>query len=337
MKSVWHPNRRELIVGGTAAAAVGATPLSQAFAQTFPSQNLNVMVATREGGGADRNLRLFWGVWKKYLKTELEASFYPGGAGRVGYVKYMGLAKPDGYTLIFGNMGPEVLNWVVEPPKTFKFPGDYKYFLRLDSDPSCIFVNAESDIKTIDDLMAEGKKRELKVAASRIAHPAVVGMLALAKHTGAKVNIIPLSGGKNTRAGVKTREMDCGALPAGGIARRSKAFRILCIFDDKNKAPDKTGNAPTVNDHFGMSLPPLVSARAFGIKTEAIEKYPDRFKILQETSKKVFADPDYKAAVIKAKSPWEFIHYGGLEECDKYVQSILKIGAEFKDLLKGKA
>ncbi len=330
-------DRRTLVRGGLATAAAAALPATPLFAQSYPSQNLKVMVATREGGGADRNLRLFWGVWKKYLSTELEASFYPGAAGRVGYEKYMGLAEPDCYTLLFGNMGPEVLNWVVAPPRGFKFPDDYKYWLRVDSDPSNIFVSTDSDIKTIDDLVALGKKRELKVAASRIAHPAVVGILALAKQTGMKVNIIPLSGGKNTRAGVKSREMDCGVLPTGGIARRSKAFRVLCIFDDKNRAPEATLNAPTVNQHFGMSLPPLVSARAFAIKTEAINKHPDRMKILQDSARKVFDDPDFKAAVIKAKSPWEYIDYGGLEECEKYVNGIVEVGTEFKDLLKGKA
>jgi len=330
-------DRRTVVRGSLATAAATALPIQNVYAQAYPSQNLKVMVATREGGGADRNLRLFWGVWKKYFKTEMEASFFPGGAGRVGYEKYMGLAKPDAYTLLFGNMGPEVLNWVVAPPRGFKFPDDYKYWLRVDSDPSVIFVNAESDVKTVDDLVALGKKRELKVAASRVAHPAVVGILALARQTGMKVNIIPLSGGKNTRAGVKSREMDCGVLPAGGIARRKKAFRILCVFDDTNRAPEATRNAPTVNQHFGMSLPPLVSARAFAIKSEAIKKHPDRMKILQDSAKKVFADPDFKAAVLKAKSPWEYISYGGLEECETYVSNIVKIGAEFKDLLKGKA
>ncbi len=330
-------DRRSIVSGGIATAATAATLPTGVLAETFPSQNLKVMVATREGGGADRNLRVFWSVWKKYLKTELEPSFHPGAAGRVAYEKYMGLAKPDCYTLLFGNIGPEVLNWVVQPPRSFKFPGDYKYWLRVDSDPSVIFVNMDSDIKTIDDLVALGKQRELKVAASRVAHPAVVGVLALAKHTGMKVNIIPLSGGKNTRAGVASREMDCGALPAGGIARRKKAFRILCVFDETNRAPEATRNAPTVNKHFGTQLPPLLSARAFAIKTEAIEKHPDRFKILQDTARKVFDDPDFKAAVLKAKSPWEFINYGGVKECDDYVDGIMKIGDEFRSLLRGKA
>ena len=46
---------------------------------------------TREGGGADRNLRAFSSIWKKYLKVNFEVSFYPGAAGRVGYEKSRGL------------------------------------------------------------------------------------------------------------------------------------------------------------------------------------------------------------------------------------------------------
>lgn len=345
MKRMMGPVDRRLVLQGGAAALGGAAlasaPFSNAFAQNFPSENLNVMVATREGGGADRNLRAFWSVWQKYLKTDMEASFYPGGAGRVGYQKYMGIAKPDCYTLLFGNMGPEVLNWVVKAPQGFKFPGDYVYFNRVDVDPSCIFVDAKkSPFKSIDDIVAEGKKRTLNVAVSRIAHPASLGILALGRHTGAKFNLVPLSGGRNTYAGVSSGEMDLGALPLSGIASRHKTFRATVIFDDKTYSKglmEKLYNAPLANKHFGMKLPPLVSARAFAIKTEAIEKHPDRFKILEETGKKASSDPDLKAAIEKTKAPTELLSYGNQEQCAKYAAEITAIGEEYKDLLKGKA
>lgn len=337
-------DRRTMLRGSAAAfggAALASSPLASAFADKFPSKPLEVMVATREGGGADRNLRAFWSVWKKYLPTTMEASFYPSAAGRVAYQKYMGIAKPDGYTLLFGNMGPETLNWVVQPPTGFKFPGDYIYFNRVDVDPSCIFVdNKRSKFKSIDEIVAEGKKRTLNVGVSRIAHPASLGVLALGRHTGAKFNLIPLSGGKNTYAGVKSGEMDFGALPLSGSAKRYKSFRTLLIFDDKTYSPElmkRLYNAPLVNKHFGMNLPPLVSARAFAIKTAAVEKYPDRFKILESSAKKVFADPDYKVAVEKAKAPWELIQYGDAKTCAVYAKSIMAIGEQFKDLLSGKA
>ncbi len=334
-KLYWPTDRRAFLKGTVAAGAAAALPLGSAFGAGYPEQNIQVYVPTREGGGADRNLRAFTGVWKKYLGVNFEGAYYPGAAGRVGYEKYMGLAKPDCHELLLGNMGPEVLNWVVKAP-TFSLD-DYLYFARVDEDPGIIFVDRKSPFKTIDDVVAEGKKRTLNVGVSRLAHPASLGALALARHTGAKFNLIPLSGGKNTRAGVATGEMDFGALPSGGIVNRAKNFKVVLMFSHENPLPDRSENAPTVNAHFGMNLPSLIAgARAFAIKKEAIEKYPDRFKTLNDTLIKVYDDPDYKVAIEKTKAPWEFIKYGDADACAKYVKDMMAVGEEYKDLLTGK-
>jgi tripartite-type tricarboxylate transporter receptor subunit TctC len=334
-------SRRNFIRGSglvLGSAALGSVPF-RADAAAFPSRNIKVFVPTREGGGADRNLRAFTGVWKNYLKTNFEAAFYPGAAGRVGYETYMGKAPGDCYNLLFGNMGPEVLNWVVKKPS---FPlSDYFYFARVDVDPSTVFVSAKSPFRTIDDVIAEGKKRTLIVGTSRLAHPASVGILAIGEYTGAKFNLIPLSGGKNTIAGIVTGEMDLGVLPSGSVAKKgTKVLRTLLVFDEKNRLGARLSsfgvNAPAANDHFGTKLPPLVSARAFAIKRKAVDAYPDRFKALNDSLTKVFGDPAYKKAVVKTKAPWENIRYGDAASCKAYVESITAIGERFKPLLKGK-
>ena len=332
---VWPTDRRAFLKGSLAAGAAATLPFGSALGAGFPERNIQVYVPTREGGGADRNLRAFADVWKKYLNTNFEGAYYPGGAGRVAYEKYMGLAKPDCHELIFGNLGPEVLNWVVEPP-TFNLD-DFLYFARVDEDPGILFVKRDSPLQTIDDIVAEGKKRTLNVGVSRLAHPATLGALALAKHTGAKFNPIPLSGGKNTRAGVETGEMDFGALPSGGVVEFSKNFKIVLMMTHKNPIPNQTDNAPIMNAHFGTNFPSLVAGmRGFGIKKEAIDKHPDRYKLLTDTLLKVFDDPDYKTAIEKTGAPWELIGYGGPEECAAYAKAMMDIGAEYKDLLTGK-
>jgi putative tricarboxylic transport membrane protein len=337
MKKSTRTSRRDFLkVSGTALAASGLSTLPfSALAQKFPSRNINVYVPTREGGGADRNLRAFSNVWKKYLKTNFEPGFYPGASGRVGYELYMGKAKADGYNLIFGNMGPELLNWVVKKP-TFEV-SDCVYFGRVDTDPGCVFVGASSPFKTIDEIVEAGRKRKLNVGTSRLAHPASIGILALGEHTGAQFNLIPLSGGKNTVAGAVTGEMDFSVLTSGTVAARGKAVRTLLVFNDENVLGERLDNAPTMNGHFGTNIPPLLSSRAFAIHRAAIERFPDRFKILQDTFKQVFADPEYKEAVLKAKGNWEYINYGGIAECEKYAKSIQSIGERFKPLLTGKA
>ena len=332
------PSRRGFLKGAgvlAGAGVLGSVPLTQSSAAGFPERNLNIYVPTRAGGGADRNLRAFTGVWKKYLKVDAEPAFYPGAAGRVGYETYMGKAPADCYDLIFGNMGAEVLNWVVKKP-TFPLSA-YHYFLQVDADPAIVFTSVDSKLKNIDDIVAEGRKRTLTVATSRLAHPASLGILVLGQKTGARFNLIPLSGGRNTLAGVTTGETDFGVLPASSVISRSK-LKIVMIFDDKNPLPKLMPDAVIANEHFKLGLPPLVAgARAFGIKDEAVQKYPDRYKILNDTGRQVFKDPDYKAAVIKSKAPWEFSVYGDAEACKKYVAYITEIGEQYKSFLTGKS
>jgi putative tricarboxylic transport membrane protein len=334
-----QPTRRSFLQGSAAvfgAGALAGVPFRESGAADFPARTIEVIVPTREGGGADRNLRAVTGVWKKYLNgATFEPGFYPGASGRVGYEVYMGKREPNPHNLLFGNMGPEVLNWVVQPPETFQFPGDYQYFAHVDLDPSVIFVRADGPFQTIEDVVAEGKKRTLSVATSRLAHPASLGVLALGEATGATFNLIPFSGGRNTIAAVVTGETDLGTLPSGGVVARGDVIRIVLMFNDTNPLGEKANNAPVVNDVFGTNLPPLVSSRAFGLHSATIEQFPDEVAMLQDSLKQVFDDPEYKEAIVQTGAPWEVIAYGGIEECEAYVRNIMEVGERFKPLLTG--
>ena len=126
-------------------------------------------------------------------------------------------------------------------------------------------------------------------------------------------------------AGAVTGEMDFSVLTSGTVAARGDAVRTLLVFADKNLLGERLDNAPTMNDHFGTSLPPMLSSRAFAIHT------------LQDSFKQVFADPDFKPAVLKAKGNWEYINYGGIAECKAYAKDIFEIGERFKPFLTGKS
>ncbi|MAQ07629.1 MAG: hypothetical protein CMN50_08045 [SAR116 cluster bacterium] len=316
-----------------AAGSLMSTLPSFAFGSNFPSRKMQAYIPTRAGGGADRNFRAFSGVWSKHLGIKFEPKFYPGASGRVGYETYMKKASDDCHDLIFGNMGPEVLNWVVKKP-TFDLSA-YKYFIQVDADPGSIFISTKSKMKTVEDVIKEGKKRTLTVATSRLAHPASLGILVLAQKTGMKINLIPLSGGKNTRNGVLTGETDLGVLPSTTVMKR-KGLNVIGLFDEKNVLKEKMPNAILVNTEYKLGLPPLpAGARAFGIKTSAIEKHPDRYEKLISSAKKVFSDEAYKKAVVKSKAPLEFINEGYEKECKAYVENITKVGQEYRSLLSG--
>jgi tripartite-type tricarboxylate transporter receptor subunit TctC len=331
-----NSGRRRLLAGAAAAMAMSTVP--RVHAQAFPSRNIRVVIPTGQGGGADRLARVFDDFWGPLLKTHFEYSFYAGAAGQVGYELYLNRREKDGHNLLFGNMGPEMIMYALQKP-AYRFPESYQYFCRLDVDDSILFVRAKSPFQRIEDLVAEAKKRSVTVAVSRLPHPASIGVLALGNAVKAKFNLVPYGGGNPTSVAVMNGEVDCGALPVAGVVSLGDQMRVLGMFNDENRLGPQTKNAPTVNAVFGTKLPPLYSSRSWAIHTEVIEKFPDRFALLERTAKQVFDNPAYKEAYAKTGAPVETIQYGDRALCTRYANGMIELANEYRSLLsaKGKA
>ena len=330
-------SRRAFLKGSVVAAGAGALwghPLRDAVA-AFPERTMKVVIPTGQGGGADRLARTFSDIWKKYLGGNFEYEFFPGAAGQVGYEVYVGRKERDAYNLLFGNMGAEMIMYALQDPK-YKFPQDLVYFCGLDIDDSCVFVRNESPFRTIEEVVAAGKKRPLTTAGSRLPHPASIGVLALGDATGAKFNIVPYGGGNPTMIAVLNGEAEIGILPMANPISMGDRTRILTVFNSKNKLAAKSGNAPPVNQVFSTKIPDLYSARAWAIHTAAIDKFPERYQKLAATAKQVFDDPDYKTLYEKTGAPFESIEYQDRESCTKYSLAMVELAKKYKGILTAK-
>ena len=108
-------------------------------------------------------------------------------------------------------------------------------------------------------------------------------MLALGNATKARFNLVPYGGGNPTSVAVMNGEADAGALPIAGVVALGDQMRVLGVFnDDAAKMAKYSGNAPAVNKVFGTKIPPLYSSRSWAIHTEVIEKFPERFALLED-------------------------------------------------------
>ena len=330
--TAWNPARRRFVTGAVSAAALAAAPWARA--QAFPSKNIHVVIPTGQGGGADRLARVFDDFWGPLLKASFEYGFFPGGAGQVGYEVFINKREKDAHNLLFGNMGPEMIMYALQKP-SYKFPEDYQYFCRLDVDDSVLFVKKDSKFRRIEDIVAEAKKRTVNVAVSRLPHPASIGVLSLGQAQNAKFNLIPYGGGNPTSIAVLNGEADCGALPIAGVVAQKEQLTVVGIFNDDHKMAAHT-NAPAVNKVFNTKIPPLYSSRSWAIHTEAINKYPDRFALLERTARQVFDNPKYKEEYAKTGAPVETIQYGDRATCNAYVKGMLELANQYASLLSAK-
>jgi tripartite-type tricarboxylate transporter receptor subunit TctC len=328
--------RRFLGAAGAVAAAAGTGSLlapGRAFAQEFPSRNIDIIIPTGEGGGADRDARAFASVWGNHLPTNFQFGYYPGAAGQVGYEFYMS-REPDAYSLIFANLGPEVI--MLELQDTGISVGeDIVYIQQTLSEPMAVWVGPSSPFRTLEELVEEGRRRPLTVAVSRLPHPASIGMLALGEALGIEIVLVPYGGGNPTAMAAITLEVDCAALPVTNSIVLDDQSLVLGIFADENVAPDGTDNAPTVNAALGTSIPALTSSRAWGIHRAAYDAYPERVTRLKESMAATLADPAYVEAVEGAGVPAVFIDPGDEAQAMASAQATIEMARRYRDLLTG--
>lgn len=329
-------SRRSFLKGGAAALSAAGLSISgalPAFAQNFPSRNIDIVIPTGAGGGADRDARAFTQIWAKHLATNFEFGYYPGAAGQVGYEFYMG-RESDAYSLLFANLGPEVI--MLELQNTgIKVGEDIVYIQQTLSEPMSVWVGERSPFQTLEQLVEEARRRPVTVSVSRLPHPASIGMLALAEELGLQFILVPYGGGNPSAMAAITMEVDCCALPVTNTIVLGDQARVLGLFAHENVAPEGTNNAPTVNAALGTSLPELSSSRAWGIHRAAYDAHPDRVKILVESMQATLADPDYASAVEAAGVPKVFIDPGDEARAMQSAREISDLTNRYRDLLQG--
>src|SRR5687767_288450 len=80
-----------------------------AYAQTYPTKPVRLVVPLAPGGGNDTLGRFFAKYMVEGLGQQMIVENRPGGGGLVGG-EFVARSAPDGYTLIFGGSGLTVVS-----------------------------------------------------------------------------------------------------------------------------------------------------------------------------------------------------------------------------------
>lgn len=319
-------------------SAAGLTFGARAFAASggYPSETMQILIPTGEGGGVDRTARAFNSVLgkSKYLGTSFEYSYFPGAGGQVGYETYLGRWEADAHHLLFGNIGPEMIMYATQDT-SYQYPEDYTYFAGVDADDAVLWVANNSPFKNVEDVVAAGKKRQINISTSRLPHPASLGVLALADATGANFKLIPYGGGSAARSAAITGEVDACATFMSSSLPLVDQIRFMTVFNDHNRMPGKTEDAPPVNDVFDTSIPVLTGNRAFAIHRSVLDEYPDRYEELTRAVREAHQDPATKKAFAQIGKPAEFVEYSDSEKCHQLAKSFQELATKYADMLKG--
>jgi tripartite-type tricarboxylate transporter receptor subunit TctC len=153
------PRRRflHLAAGATALPVVSRF----AWAQTYPTQPVRIIVSLAPGGGADIVARLI-GQW---LSERLGQPFIienrTGGAGNIA-TEAVVRAPPDGYTLLFITPA-NVISTTLYDKLSFDFLHDILPVARISRDSLFMVVNPSFPAKTVPEFIAYAKANPGKI------------------------------------------------------------------------------------------------------------------------------------------------------------------------------
>ena len=147
------------------ACALGAIGHAPAFAQAYPAKPVTIIVPFPPGGGTDTGGRILAEHLGKRWGQTVVVENKGGAAGQIG-ADLVAKSKPDGYTLLLGNIGTQAIN----PSLYAKLPYDpdtaFAPISLVAELPLAMMVNPGVQAKTAADFIALAKAQPGKLNSS---------------------------------------------------------------------------------------------------------------------------------------------------------------------------
>lgn len=144
-----HPQR------WLAAGALSLAMASPALA-AWPERPITLIVPASPGGTTDIASRLIADKLAAKLGQQVIVENRAGAAGIIG-AQTLARARPDGYTVLMGNIGPNAINHALYKTLPYK-PADFAPVTLVISVPNVLVVNAASPARSVADLLALAKR-----------------------------------------------------------------------------------------------------------------------------------------------------------------------------------
>jgi len=146
-----------LAVGGAAFAPVKAQ-------DKYPSKPVKIIVPYAPGGATDITSRLFGDHMKNSLGQQFVVENKSGAFGMLA-IEEMARSRPDGYTLMVGNVSTNAITPVLFKQKLkIDYEKDVMSVARLAIYPSFLITTTTNfDVKDVNDLVAQAKKNPGKI------------------------------------------------------------------------------------------------------------------------------------------------------------------------------
>ncbi len=137
-------------------AAMVALTAGAAFAQTYPSQQIRLLVPFAAGGGSDILARIVAEPLSKRLGQNILVENRPGGGATIA-ADMVAKAPPDGYTWLFTTAGPQITNPYLMAKLPYDPFKDFAPVAMLAQSVNVLVVHPSVPAKNVSELIAYAK------------------------------------------------------------------------------------------------------------------------------------------------------------------------------------
>jgi len=247
-------NRKGHVVWGLAilALCLGMGGEEKSWAdEPCPTRSIQIIVPFPPGGVADLVARPFAAALEPILKQPVVVVNKAGAGGTIG-IQSAAVSKPDGYTLL---LALSSVTYLHEVDRLFDRPPAYTTdrfipLAMLTGDPLVIAVHQESPWKTVDDFMADARKRpnKIKLGSAGIYSVMHLGAELFFRKAGLQLSHVPYTGGGPSLNALLGKHIDCAAFGPNVIIGQMKAGTVRPLVVLGSKRLDSMPEVPTAKE-----------------------------------------------------------------------------------------
>ncbi|MDO8248886.1 MAG: tripartite tricarboxylate transporter substrate binding protein [Rhodoferax sp.] len=246
MKPILLPSQRHLLKAVllcAATAGIGMAP--GAFAQeAYPTKVVKFIANFPPGGPADILARSMGQALQVSLKQSFIIDNKPGAGGNLG-ADVVAKSPADGYTVLFGIDTTFTINPHIYRSMPFK-PTDLKPVLIMASSGQLLGVSVNTGLKSMADLLAQGKTRKLNFSSAGSGSPGHMAVQLLNEATQLDVTHIPYKGNTPAVTAIVAAEVDGGILATPGMLPHVTSGKITPLAVTSSKRSRLLPDVPTV-------------------------------------------------------------------------------------------
>lgn len=223
-------------LGIAAGIALGLTAVSPTFAQSYPSRLVTLVVPFPPGGGTDTGARIIAEQLGRRWGQTVVIDNRGGAAGQIG-ADLVAKAKPDGYTLLLGNIGTQAINPSLYPKMSYNPDTAFAPISLLAELPLAMMVNPAVRANTAAEFIALAKSRPGQLSYSSAGAGGAPHLVAemFKEQTGRFILHVPYRGGGPAIADLLAGHVQLSfmtVLEASGHVKAGK-LRALAVTSDK--------------------------------------------------------------------------------------------------------